>query len=402
VNKFVALTIVVLASAMRPAETRTSEAPSGFDNVTNGLVSQSEFDAGRRKFEDRETIAGGLGPLYNADSCAACHAVPVTGGGSQIAELRAGHLDALETFVPHPGGSLIQDRAISPDIQRHVSGGDDIRALRASLPVLGLGYVEAIDDATLVGLAERQAATTGGRITGRIVEVPVLEASGIARIGRFGWKNQHASLLSFVGDAYLKEIGITNRLAPHEMEGPESNVSAYDTVPDPEDSDDERAGEQEIDRLTKFIRATKAPPPDAVRGATWEARAGAQIFRKIGCGICHVETLVTAPAGTPVNGGTFVVPPALGDKIIHPFSDFLLHDVGTGDGIAEGPASGGVMRTPPLWGLRARTRLMHDGLSLTPLDAVQRHRGEALDVVRAVGRLGPHQLNQMLSFLGSL
>jgi CxxC motif-containing protein (DUF1111 family) len=98
------------------------------------------------------------------------------------------------------------------------------------------------------------------------------------------------------------------------------------------------------------MRATKVPPRDAAIAATDDARAGAQPFNQIGCAICHVPTITTAPAGTSVNGGTFVVPPALGNKVIHPYSDFLLHNVGTGDGIVQngGQSTANNLRTPPL------------------------------------------------------
>ena len=114
--------------------------------------------------------------------------------------------------------------------------------------------------------------------------------------------------------------------------------------------------------------------------------------------------LQTAPAGTVLNGGRLIVPAALGDKIIHPFSDFLLHDVGTGDGIVQngGPGTRTKLRTAPLWGLRTRDRLMHDGASLTCTDAVLRHGQEAAPVVRAFLQLAPAQKSQLMTFLASL
>jgi CxxC motif-containing protein (DUF1111 family) len=197
-------------------------------------------------------------------------------------------------------------------------------------------------------------------------------------------------------------MGITNRLAPFEIQSPSAEVSGYDIAPDPEDTPDRPIGSQDIDTLATFIRATKAPARDVSRAATSDVRVGAQIFRAVGCSVCHTETLVTAPTGTLLNGGAYVVPPALGHKIVHPFSDFLLHDIGTGDGIPQGSASGAVFRTAPLWGLRTRPRLMHDGLSLTPLDAMLRHRGEALDAQRALRNLSARSLQRLIAFLRSL
>ena len=399
----VTVTMLLAAAAARGSTTVGAQhVTSGFDDLTNGYVTQEEFDAARLKFEEIETAADGLGPMYNAPSCAACHASPVTGGAGQISEVRAGHLDATGRFVPAAGGSLIRDRAILPAIQAHVSDVDDIRGLRITSPVLGLGYIEAIDDSTFIELAAKQAAATDGRIAGQIVTVPVLEADGVRRVGRFGWKNQHASLLSFAGDAYLNEMGITNRLAPFEIEAPFAPPGAYDTAADPEDAADRPIGSQDIDTLATFIRATKAPARDMTSAASPEAHVGAQIFRAVGCAVCHTETLHTAPAGTPLNGGTYVVPLALGHQIIHPFSDFLLHDVATGDGIPQGSATGALFRTAPLWGLRTRTRLMHDGMSLTLLDAVARHGGEAAETVRALRRLDDRAMRQLIAFLRTL
>src|SRR5262249_29108053 len=96
-----------------------TEAPTGFDNLTNGFVTQAQFDADKTTFEERDDIAKGLGPVYNAQSCAECHQNPVTGAISQITELRAGHFDGVN-FIDHPGGSLINDRAINAAIQERV------------------------------------------------------------------------------------------------------------------------------------------------------------------------------------------------------------------------------------------------------------------------------------------
>ncbi len=125
-----------------------TEAPAAFDSqmnlVTNGLVDQTQFDADRDVFEEVDHRPDGLGPVYNASSCVECHQNPVTGGGSQITELRAGHLTSSGVFQEHPGGSLINDRATRPEYQERVLGGFEVRAFRASLSVLGYGFVEAI------------------------------------------------------------------------------------------------------------------------------------------------------------------------------------------------------------------------------------------------------------------
>ena len=124
----------------------------------------------------------------------------------------------------------------------------------------------------------------------------------------------------------------------------------------------------------------------------------------MGCASCHTPTIVTAPAGTAINGGTFRVPAALGNKMIHPFSDFLLHDVGTGDGIVQngGPQTRNKLRTVPLWGLRARGRFMHDAASQSFADAIARHGGQAAGARANFNALSIADRNRVLLFLSSL
>ena len=387
-----------------------TEAPAGFDNLTNGFEIQALFDADRAVFEERDDISKGLGPVYNAQSCAECHQNPVSGGGSQIAELRAGHLDANGNFVDAPGGSLINDHAINPSIQERVPGTETIRTLRMSTNVLGDGFVEAIDSNTLNAIANAQPGQSNGRISGLFIQVPVLEAPGNNRGGRFGWKNQNASLLSFAADAYLNEIGITNRLLLTENTSLGNSVAAFDTVSDTalcSDSSGRVCGEdpdQDIEAFARFMRSTTAPPRDTVLAATADAIAGANLFNAIGCNICHVTSITTAPAGTSINGGALVVAAALGNKIIHPYSDFLLHNIGTGDGIVQngGAASRNRVRTQPLWGARTHDRHLHDGATVTFNEAILRHAGEAAFVTSNYSSLSVTQQNQIITFLKSL
>src|SRR6185295_18262523 len=166
-----------------------TEAPAGFDNRTNGLLTQADFDAAKATFEERDEIADGLGPVYNAQGCVECHQNPVTAAGSQISELRAGHLDGAGNFVDAPGGSLINDRAIDASIQERVPGAENIRTFRMSNNVLGDGFVEAINSNTLVAIANAQPGQSGGQIAGQVIQIPVLERPGQVRVGRFGWKN---------------------------------------------------------------------------------------------------------------------------------------------------------------------------------------------------------------------
>jgi CxxC motif-containing protein (DUF1111 family) len=393
-----AVFVLTCSFAVQGQGSSITEAPTGFDNKTNGLITQSEFDAARAVFEERDDVSKGLGPVYNAQSCAECHQNPLTGGGSQISELRAGHVDGSGAFVDAPGGSLINDRAIDPSIQERVPGTETVRTFRMSTNTLGLGFVEAINSNTLVTIANNQPSQSGGRIAGVVIQVPVLEAAGSVRVGRFGWKNQHASLLSFAADAYLNEIGITNRLVTTENTSLGASVAAFDAVPDPEDTDND------IDQFAQFMRATKAPPRDATLAGTSDAIAGANLFSSIGCSVCHTPSITTAAPGTVINGGAFTVPAALGNKVIHPYSDFLLHDIGTGDGVVQngGQATAKTLRTVPLWGVRTHDRHMHDGATLTFNEAILRHAGEASGVTSKYRGLSATQQNQIVTFLKSL
>lgn len=388
-----------------------NEAPTGFDNLTNGYLDQGppfdeleeddvvplrSFNDNRFIFEEVETVADGLGPVYNGTSCAECHQNVVTGGASQTAEHRTGRLDA-EQFFESIGGSLIHSRATDPAIVERVVTADDIRTFRLSTNTLGAGFIESIANSTLLAIRDRQPA----RLRGTAAVVPVLEASGQARIGRFGWKSQHASLESFAADAYVNEMGITSPLFPEENTASGLFVgfgTPYDAVPDPEDDG------IDIVAFADFMRATKAPSRGPI---TDDVTAGERWFGEIGCVTCHVRSITTARPGTVINGGAFVVPDALGDKLIHPYSDFLLHDIGTGDGIPLLPtaalaSTANQIRTAPLWALRTRNRLMHDGLTFTVDDAIKRHDGQARAVTAAYGRLSPTRRRQLLAFLGSL
>jgi len=470
------------------------QAPTGFDNMTNGFEDQAAFDDDRKAFEEVETIlpdptlpkdqaGGGLGPVYNATSCVSCHQNPVTGSSSQIAELRAGHREPDPTdpspkkvkFVEAPGGSLIHQRAIDAAIQEHVRPEDDVRTLRMSTNLLGSGFVEVIPDEDI--LAFRTAQPGGMKGFPVVVPVAVSATKGagresafafVERLGRFGWKCQEASLINFSAGAYLNEMGITSPLQPEENTSGGEDVSAFDQVPDPEDEDDPaNPFGEDVGAFARFMRSTKAPPRDASLVGTPDAQAGENLFRNnqlLGCAICHRPDYTTPPAGTPIKpldsystkpgSDLGTVPPALGNKIIHPYSDFMLHDIGTGDGIAQtqhaqrpprgvanleklpdaimtregivrmeaGPQEGNrrtlsavaadvpgldqrtvnMIRTAPLWGLRVRPQLMHDGLSLTLDDAIRRHKGQAEGVRLKYEALSDAQKKQLIAFLSSL
>ena len=422
---FAAVLVSPLALTRSVEGQAATEAPADYDTFnSNGFTDNTTFTADKDVFEEVEDTAAGLGPTYNAQSCRECHQNPISGGISQITELRVGHEDANGNFVNPtifindgansiPNRSLVNDRAICPgivtdkngvqhnflqtNIQERVPGAENIRTFRTTTNALGDGFVECIDSNNLVAIGNNERNQSGGRINPLIIQVPVLEAPGQVRVGRFGWKDQMASLLSFSSDAYLNEMGISNPLNPTDF----TTVCKVTTDPEDQAGSD---GLADIDKFARFMRATKAPSRDNALAATADAQAGQQIFNSIGCAICHVTSITTAPAGTKINGGAFTVPAALGNKIIHPFGDFLLHNVGTGDDIVQngGQASADFMRTPPLWGVRTRDRLMHDGESLTRNDAILRHAGEATFVINNYQGLSTTQKNQLITFINSL
>jgi len=427
----VALLSVALAFTSSP----NPDAPTGFDNKSNGMVDDATHQADQAKFDDIETVADGLGPLYNAQACRECHQNPASGGTSQVAELRVGHQGPDHLFhnpdipIAHgaeiiTGRTLVNDRSICPsaafpstEIQEHVPDSENIRTKRISLGVLGDGFVEAVADETLIELARKQCKESHRKICGQVIYVPIVEAPGQTGIGRFGWKDQQASLLSFSGDAYLNEMGITTRLFPDEV------TKLCNSAPEPNDEAG-ADGLDDVDHFARFIRASKAPARDSKLADAEQSKKGSKLFDKIGCTKCHVPTLTTAPAGTKINGNTYSIPEALGGKTFYPYSDFLLHDVGTGDGMVVPMLehygrkmyqttwknfsaqsfhnAQNKLRTAPLWGVRFRNRLMHDGESTTLRDAILRHRQEAYESAHRFDRMSAADQQAILEFLSSL
>src|SRR5947209_15396360 len=241
----VACAIVGIAQTATPAPAALAT-PLNNDQsgaVSNGFTTNATFAADEAIFMEEEDIGDGLGPVYNARSCVDCHAQPNVGGTSQVTELRVGHTDAGGNFVNPtltindgatsiPNRSLVNDRSICAQGSFNVPGAETIHALRATTNVLGDGFVEAIDSNTLVAIANAQPGQSLGRITGRFIQVPVLESPGSVRGGRFGWKNQNSSLLSFAADAYLNEMGFTSKLLLTENTSLGRSVAAFDAVSD--------------------------------------------------------------------------------------------------------------------------------------------------------------------------
>jgi len=365
------------------------------ENLTNplpGLTKEqvSDFSAGLIGFAEVETTEEGLGPVFNGKSCAECHAVPSVGGSepnvgvareTRIGRVFNGVFDPLDGSVSvNRGGGLLQQRAINlPGCRLKgevVPPEATIVSLRNSTPLFGAGLIEAIPDATILENMSRN----GGRPN--YVFNP---DTGKTELGRFGWKAQVATLHQFAGDAYLNELGVTSPSFPHEnLPQGEPIPSGCDTVADPEDNG---SGVTEFTNFMRFL----APAPR--RPITNQVQSGEQLFSQVGCASCHVPTMRTGQANSVA---------ALSNKPVNLFSDLLLHDVGTGDGIEQGQAKGNDFRTAPLWGLSRRDRFMHDGRSKSIEQAILRHGGEARNAVSGLARLSRSDYDALLAFLGSL
>jgi len=364
--------------------------PNGPQPVANlTLAERQAFEEGVRTFGKDYSTAEGLGPVFNDESCAACHRA---GGDSNRNVTRIGRLeddrfDDLERL----GGSLLQSRGIGT--VRTVDGTFDFRgedvpaeaaitARRKSQPLFGLGFVDAVPDATFHAIAEEQLQTdpaTAGR-----VQLVFDRTTGDFVAGRFGWKAQVPTLREFSGDALLNEMGITSPGFRDEI-CPQGDCLALGFNPAPALNDDGRDAEA----LTDFMRMLAPPPPGETTDAT---RRGETQFQAAGCAVCHRPSLQTGPS--PLR--------ALDRATFQPYSDFLLHDMGPlGDGIPQAAASGAEMRTAPLWGLRFRTRYLHDGSAASVDDAIRRHGGQGRTARLRYEGLTDAERADLLAFLQS-
>jgi CxxC motif-containing protein (DUF1111 family) len=351
-----------------------------------------EFRLGQEDFLEVETSEEGLGPAFNGTSCAVCHNVPVVGGAGVIGEIRAAGRDANGRPMPlSPDGETLFQLFSTPlhGCQVQLPPEAVIIARRIPIPLFGAGLVEAIADDTILALADPDDSDNDG-ISGRASIVRDL-ATGDRRVGRFGWKAQHATLLAFGADAYRNEMGITNDLFRDEL-GVGLTAEQYrrcDPFPDPEDRVDPATRRRGIDNFESFMKFL-AP---AGRGSVdAQVTRGAELFTAVGCASCHTPVLVTGASREP----------AFDRKAVALFSDLLLHDIGTGDDIPQAAALPEEIRTPALWGLRLRRPLLHDGRAATIEDAIREHRGEAERSRRRFDGLEGEAKAALLAFLRSL
>ncbi len=349
------------------------------------------FRLGLEDFLEVEDAAEGLGPVFNGRSCAQCHAIPAIGGSGTVLENRAGILHEDGSFEEFPGGSNFQMFSLPiHSIQAAIPPEANSVAHRKSLPLFGNGLVEAVPDETLLALADPDD-TDGDGVRGRLPLILDRE-SGQLQLGRFGWKSQQSSLFTFGAEAYRDEMGITNDLFLREAcpWGVDCELlELIDPAPDPEDGPELATGLRGVDNFANFLRLLGPPTRGEIDE---EVLRGEQIFNSVGCQSCHVEALETG--SSPFK--------ALSFKRFYPYGDFLLHDVGTGDGIGQAGAKPNEIRTVPLWGVRFRGPFLHDGRASNLTEAILLHKMEAETSRQAFEALSEEQTRVLLQFLKSL
>ena len=361
---------------------------------------RARFELGAQLYSTPIPALEGMGPIFNKTNCVSCHSTP-RGGWGNAAVTHFGIVDEKGFFhlVPGESQSLLQDFAVSEACKEHVPDQATFTATRVTNSSMAFGMVEAIPDADIAALADPVDADGDG-ISGRVHWVhPLEDPEGPLRAGRFGWKAQVATVLTFSGDAARNEMGITNRLIPTENapNNDASRLAGCDPVPDPEDVPDGE-GLAFIDRVTDFQRYLAVPPQTPKSGM-----AGESIFVSVGCARCHVPEWTTSTAAA--------LEPALRGKVIRPYSDFLLHDMGLlGDGVTDGYAGELEMRTPTLWNLRTRDPMLHSGaasggtFSERVRTAIALHGpyGEGAASAEAFSMLAEADKERLVAFLDSL
>ncbi|PYV86038.1 MAG: hypothetical protein DMG05_21035 [Acidobacteria bacterium] len=348
------------------------------------------FRLGLEDFNEVETPDEGLGPVFNGRSCAECHSIPRIGGSSTITEVRGGIRKEDGSFEEYPGGTVMQMFSIPRhETQFTIPPEMNVIARRKSLPLFGNGLVETVPDAVLIALEDPEDLNGDG-ISVRAHRVHD-KASDRIRIGRFGWKAQQATLLAFGAEAYRDEMGITNDLFPEEAcpGGNCEKVHFFNVLPGLQDIRNPTTGLRGIDDFENFMRLLGPPPRGPINE---EVVQGEKLFGAMGCASCHVPSLVTGASSVQ----------ALSFKRFFPYGDFLLHDIGTGDGIGQGDAKPEEIRTPPLWGVRLRAPFLHDGRASTLQGAIEMHAGEALGSRTRSDKLSGSGKRALLAFLGSL
>lgn len=383
------LTALVAASVVAGACASEREVAAEPGQPLPGLTEEhlGPFLLGRALFERLTTPEEGLGPLFNAERCSDCHNAPVTGGSGPALVVKATRWeDGRCDLLIDEGGDNIQQRATpllrAFGIMREempASATDSARV--TGPPLFGLGLVEAILDANIVARVNRDG---GDGVSGRAART----ADG--RLGRFGRKGEAATLLDFIDTALRFELGLTTPMHPYE-----ETVNGVPVPPSTDPAPDPEIDQRGMALLVAYVRFL-APPARAIPAspsARDSVTRGERLFASIGCTACHVPTLRSGRSDVP----------ALDRKPVRLYSDLLLHDLGPDManvcGTSVGPSE---YRTAPLWGLRYRHDLLHDGRARTPREAITFHGGEAAAARDAFSRLSPEAQALLLRFLASL
>ena len=388
-----------MALALAACADLLTEAPDDadlFDAPVQGLTPAelAAFVRGDAEFGRRFSPVSGLGPIFNDVSCASCHSGDGR-GRLENALQRIGSPD--NDMLRALGGPQIQTRAVPGSFAERLPPSTPM-SLRLPPPVFGVGLIEAVDEATILALAD-SADADGDGISGRpnwvyagaYVPHSVPGGGTELRIGRFGRKAQVSNLIEQTVEAYHQDMGITSDFVPVENVNPLSSVddAAIDRTPDPEVS------HGTVQAVVHYLR-TLAPPAPAPDNAS--RTEGRSLFTASGCASCHVPSLRTGQS--PIA--------ALVNRQAELYSDLLLHDMGDAlaDNRPDGSATGREWRTTPLWGLRLMRRflngdafLLHDGRARTVDEAIRLHGGEALASRQAFEALTPAQRAALIDFV---
>lgn len=370
----------------------------------------SVHNTGQKAFNQMFTPEMGLGPIFIASSCSGCH--PGDAQGHLVFNLtRFGRMvDGVFNPMIEAGGPQLQNRSI-PGFTAEVMPGDITGAAQFTAPIVGgLGLLEAVDDATILALADPEDADGNG-ISGRpqmIDATPFLDAVAGREdtfgtrfiqhngqyIGRFGRKASNISLLLQTVSAFKQDMGLSTDLMPDDLFNVQATgISSHDNVPDPEVSSGM------VSSITFFLKTVA--PPQRRNTADPEVKAGELLFEQVGCTGCHIPTLQTGRSSIP----------QISQRTIHAYTDLLLHDMGDelNDQYTEGNAALPEWRTAPLWGVGLAARFqggdpfyLHDGRARSLTEAILYHGGEAAVSRANFVKLTDQQKQQLVAFLKSL
>ena len=365
------------------------------------------FGGGFQSFIHIWDPAQGLGPVFTQDACSVCHASPAVGGNSTNKATFFGTINTDGTFNPltNEGGMFLQPKSVQIFKPACILKGERIPAdatiIATHQPpqVFGLGLIDNIPD----GQISANAIDKGQGVHGITNMVP--DQNGKVKIGRFGLKAQFATLEQAAASALQHDIGITNPLFPTE------DLPSGQPIPpncsiktEPNDN-----GSMMLDGYHYVVYL--APNTPGSVNTNGQAK-----FNSVGCNLCHIAPNGSTPAFTtkakviiPVTfQGTTLESAALEQQPVNPYSDFLLHDMGSmlGDNLPEGLATGTMFRTAPLWGLSSRISngngLLHDGRAKTVMDAIEDHGGEATTVLGNFNTLSMQDQMDLIAFISSL